>query len=51
MSIQIHDPHDRLFRNFLADISKAKGFLETYLEDKIKQHCDFFPSLLNQVPI
>ena len=40
-SIQIHDPHDRLFRNFLADISKAKVFLETYLPENIKKLCDF----------
>jgi recombination-promoting nuclease RpnB len=41
VSIQIHDPHDRLFRNFLADISKAKVFLETYLPENIKNQCDF----------
>ena len=41
MTIKIHDPHDRLFRNFLADINKAKDFLETYLPENIKKHCDF----------
>lgn len=41
MTIQIHDPHDRLFRNFLADINKAKDFLETYLPKNIKKQCDF----------
>ena len=41
MTITIHDPHDRLFRNFLADISKAKVFLETYLPERIKKQCDF----------
>lgn len=41
MTILIHDPHDRLFRNFLADINKAKDFLETYLPDNIKRQCDF----------
>lgn len=41
MTIQIHDPHDRLFRNFLADINKAKDFLEAYLPDNIKKQCDF----------
>lgn len=37
----IHDPHDRLFRNFLADINKAKTFIETYLPENIKKQCDF----------
>lgn len=41
MTIKIHDPHDRLFRNFLADINKAKVFLETYLPENIKKQCDF----------
>ena len=41
MTIKIHDPHDRLFRNFLADINKAKTFLETYLPVNIKKQCDF----------
>lgn len=41
MTIKIHDPHDRLFRNFLADINKAKDFLETYLPENIKKQCDF----------
>ena len=41
MTIKIHDPHDRLFRNFLADINKAKDFLETYLPENIKRQCDF----------
>ena len=41
MTIKIHDPHDRLFRNFLADINKAKTFLETYLPENIKKQCDF----------
>lgn len=41
MTIKIHDPHDRLFRNFLADITKAKVFLETYLPENIKKQCDF----------
>ena len=41
MTIQIHDPHDRLFRNFLADINKAKDFLETYLQNNLKKQCDF----------
>lgn len=41
MTIKIHDPHDRLFRNFLADISKAKVFLQTYLPESIKRQCDF----------
>ncbi|WP_218813609.1 Rpn family recombination-promoting nuclease/putative transposase [Rickettsiella endosymbiont of Dermanyssus gallinae] len=48
MTIQIHDPHDRLFRNFLADINKAKDFLETYLQPNIKKQCDF--STLNFKP-
>ncbi|MFM2322440.1 MAG: hypothetical protein RLZZ225_593 [Pseudomonadota bacterium] len=41
MTIKIHDPHDRLFRNFLADITKAKVFLKTYLPENIKSICDF----------
>ena len=41
MTIKIHDPHDRLFRNFLADINKANVFLETYLPKNIKKQCDF----------
>lgn len=41
MTIKIQDPHDRLFRNFLADITKAKVFLETYLPEPIKNICDF----------
>ncbi len=41
MTIKIHNPHDRLFRNFLADINKAKVFLETYLPENIKKQCDF----------
>lgn len=41
MIIKIHDPNDRLFRNFLADIKKAKGFLETELPKNIKQQCAF----------
>lgn len=41
MTTKIHDPHDRLFRNFLADINKAKDFLETYLPENIKKQCDF----------
>ncbi|HEY2566529.1 MAG TPA: Rpn family recombination-promoting nuclease/putative transposase [Candidatus Aquirickettsiella sp.] len=51
MTIKIHDPHDRLFRNFLADINKAKDFLETYLPENIKKQSDlstliFKPGLL-----
>lgn len=41
MTIKIHDPHDRLFRNFLADINKSKDFLETYLPENVKKQCDF----------
>lgn len=41
MTIKIHDPHDCLFRNFLADINKAKVFLQTYLPENIKRQCDF----------
>lgn len=42
MIIKIHNFHDWLFRNFLADIREAKIFLENDLPEKIKKHSVFF---------
>lgn len=40
MPISIHQPHDSLFRNYLADINMAKTFFQVYLPEDIKTLCD-----------
>jgi predicted transposase/invertase (TIGR01784 family) len=37
---RLHTPHDKLFKNFLKDITIAQNFFEIHLPEAIKPYCD-----------
>ncbi|MES2998593.1 MAG: Rpn family recombination-promoting nuclease/putative transposase [Pseudomonadota bacterium] len=41
MALQIHRPHDSLFRSYLSNIKRAKTFFKVYLPEDIQSLCDF----------
>jgi recombination-promoting nuclease RpnB len=41
VTIQIHKPHDSLFRNYLSNLKRVKTFFKIYLPADIKSVCDF----------
>lgn len=41
MTIQVHNPHDAIFKKFFSDIEVAAKFIEVYLPKQLKRCCDF----------
>jgi len=41
VTIQIHNPHDAIFKKFFSNIEIAKDFIEAYLPEQLKQNCNF----------
>jgi predicted transposase/invertase (TIGR01784 family) len=41
VTIQIHNPHDGIFKKFFSDIEIAKDFIKAYLPEQLKQNCNF----------
>lgn len=48
MSLQIHDPHDAIFKKFFSDIDVARTFIKNYLDPILEQACNL--SSLNIEP-
>jgi predicted transposase/invertase (TIGR01784 family) len=41
VSIQIHNPHDAIFKKFFSNIEAATDFIEAYLPEQLKKNCNF----------
>lgn len=41
MSIQIHNPHDAIFRKFFSNVEVVNDFAKARLPKELQQKCDF----------
>lgn len=40
MSLQIHNPHDAIFKKFFIDIEVARTFVKSYLDPDLQKKCN-----------
>lgn len=41
MTLQLHNPHDVIFKKFFSNVKVANKFIKAYITKELKEKCDF----------